>query len=319
MRWLVSSVVVIMGCGSGGGGEDGPFFTEPMFFNQDVRDAPVADNSASVIAGLRGVGGWGRGDRFQIDFAFDVFTADAATPRRTFEPTSDFYTPDCDRVPMPVPVIGNLEGETGYECRGDGDCHLLVHDEAEGKLYEMWRANVVDASFRAGCLAVWDTGAAYGATLRGEQCSSADGAGLPIAPLLFTPDEVAAGSIDHAIRFVLPNDRVRRAYVRPATHATDTSGPSNAPPYGVHLRLSAQFDVEALPTEGARVVARALQRYGMYHADGGEYALTAVSDRHTTAKWAGVLGESDLEALAVEDFDVIDHGATFTAAFRCMR
>lgn len=290
-----------------------------MFFNEDASAAPVASNSASLIAGLRSTGGWGRGDRFQIDFAFDVFTADASTPRRTFEPTAEFYTPDCDRVPMPVPANGNLEGEAGYECLGNGDCHLLVHDEADGKLYEMWRANMIDATFQAGCLAVWDTRTTYGATLRGEQCSSADGAGFPIAPLLFTADEVASGSIDHAIRFVLPNDRVRRGYVRPATHATDTSGPSNAPPYGVHLRLRASFNVETLPTEGARVVARALQRYGMYHADGGEYALTATSDRTTTAKWAGLLGEKDLEALSVEDFEVIDHGEMFTAAFRCMR
>ena len=67
------------------------------------------------------------------------------------------------------------------------------------------------------------------------------------------------------------------------------------------------------------MVARALQKYGMYHADGGDYALTATSDRHTTAKWAGLLGEKDLEALSVEDFEVIDHGEIFTAAFRCMR
>ena len=319
MRRLISSVIVLAGCGSEGGGDGGPFFSEPMFFNDVASDAKVATNSASVIAGLRGVGGWGRGERFQIDFSMDIFEADASTPRNTFEPTAEFYTPDCDQVPMPVPVGGNLEGESSYACTNDGDCHLLVHDQAEGKLYEMWRANMVDATFRAGCLAVWDTSEAYGSTLRGDQCSSADGAGFPIAPLLFTADEVASGSIDHAIRFVLPNDRVRRAYVRPATHATDTSGPTNAPPYGVHLRLTSSFNVETLPTEGARVVARALKKFGMYHADGGEYALTATSDRYSTAKWAGLLGEHDLEGLSVEDFEVIDHGEVFTAAFRCMR
>jgi hypothetical protein len=317
MRWLLPGVMLFAACGSGG--EGGPYFADTMFFNEDVSDAAVAANSGSLLAGLRGAGGWGRGDRFLVDFSFDVLEADASTPRRTFEPTADFYTPDCDHVPMPVPVAGNLEGEDGYECMGNGDCHLLVHERSEGKLYEMWRANMVDAAFRAGCLAVWDTSASYGDTLRGEQCSSADGAGFPIAPLLFTADEVATGSIDHAIRFVLPNDRVRKAYVRPATHETDTTGPSNAPPYGVHLRLKASYPVESLPSPGARVVARALQKYGMYHADGGEHTLTAVSDRYTTAKWAGVLGETDLDDLSVEDFEVIDHGEIMTAAFRCKR
>jgi serine/threonine-protein kinase len=127
--------------------------------------------------------------------------------------------------------------------------------------------------------------------------------------MLFTADEVAAGEIDHAIRFVLPNDRLRRGYVRPAVHGTDTDGPTNGPPYGVHLRLRASYPLDSLPTAGARTVARALQKYGMYHADGGQVALTAQSDRHTTAKWAGLLGAQDLAAIKVTDFEVIGHGS----------
>lgn len=40
---------------------------------------------------------------------------------------------------------------------------------------------------------------------RGEQCTSADAAGFPMSTLLFTADEVYAGEINHAIRFILPN------------------------------------------------------------------------------------------------------------------
>jgi serine/threonine-protein kinase len=57
----------------------------------------------------------------------------------------------------------------------------------------------------------------------------------------------------------------------------------------------------------------------MYHADGGEYALTAQSDRLTTAKWAGLLGEDDLSELLVEDFEVIDHGSMFEITNDCSR
>jgi len=317
MRWARLSVLAIASCGGESGG---PYFETEMFFNQLAVDAPVAPDSESILAGLRGAGGWGHGDRFTISFDFDVLVADGSTPRRAFTPDDEyFYVPDCDHVEVPVPVQGNLEGEGGYECRNGGDCHLIVHDPENDRLYEMWRANLVDAYFEGGCLAVWHTSAEYGESLRGDQCSSADGAGFPIAPLLFTADEVAAGSIDHAIRFVLPNDRVRRAFVRPATHGTDTTGPANAPPYGVHLRLRASYPVETLPTEGARVVARALQRYGMYHADGGELVLTAQSDRYTTAKWEGLLGEGDLAALQVEDFEVIDHGPAIPLNFECVR
>ena len=300
------------GTGGGGGGSTtpvaaGPYFSQPMFWNRDVAGIAKAANSDSIISTLSSSGGWGTG-RMQIDFAIDVLTADASTPKQTFTTTDDFYSPDCDHVPMPVPAGGNVEDESGYACTGGGDCHLIVNDTSSHTLYEMWRANIT-STFQGGCLAVWNTAQAYTGALRGDQCTSADAAGYPIAPLLFTADEVAAGHIDHAIRFILPNSRVKRGFVKPATHGTFTSGGVNAPPYGVHLRLRANYPIDSLPSEGAKVVARAMQTYGMYHADGGNIALTAQSDRHTQHKWTGLLGPLDLAGLQVSDFEVIDHGA----------
>jgi serine/threonine-protein kinase len=295
----------------------GPYFTQPMFFNTDVSAASRAANSAAIISALTAAGGWGNGNTMQIDFALDVLPASASTPMKTFTPTDDFYSPDCDKTALPVPVGGNLEDETGYACTGDGDCHLLVFDSSARKLYEMYRANLT-STFQGGCLAVWDATKAYDANLRGDQCTSADAAGFPIAPLLFTADEVKAGHIDHAIRFILPNARVKRGFVHPATHATDTTGGTNAPSYGVHFRLRADYPIANLKP-AAQVIARAMQKYGMYHADGGNIALTAQSDRHTTAKWSGLLGANDLSALQVSDFEVIDHGAPIALTGDCNR
>jgi serine/threonine-protein kinase len=324
VRITIALALSLAACGGGAGddtpvfGTSGPYFDNLMFFNQDVSGSSPAASSSAIISSLRAGGGWGNDDLFQIDFSFDVLLADAATPLRSFTPTGDFFRPDCDQVDIPVPANGNVEGEDGLACTSGGDCHLLVYDPEAGKLFEMWRADV-GSTFRGGCLAVWDTRMTYGETLRGDQCTSADAAGFPIAPLLFTADEVAAGVIDHAIRFILPNERIRRGYVRPATHATDTDGGADAPSYGVHLRLKSSFDVASLPSEGARVVARALQKYGMYHADGGNIALTAQSDRYTTAKWDGLLEPRDLRALQVEDFEVIDHGPPITLTLDCER
>jgi len=299
-------------------GPSGPYFATTMFFDRQAAGAPVAADSRAIIAELDNVGGWGNGNRFAIDFSIDVLAADASTPRMAFTPTSDWSAPDCDSDAVPIPAGGDVEGETGYACTMNGDCHLIVFDRDAGELFEMWRANIT-TTFTGGCLAVWRVKQSYGDALRGDQCTSADAAGLPIAPLLFTADEVASGSIDHAIRFVLPNDRVRRGFVRPATHATDTTGSSTAPYYGVHLRLRADYPIDSLPSPGAKVVARALQEYGMIHADGGEIALTAQSDRHTTAKWAGLLAATDLGALQVDDFEVIDHGAAIALTYDCHR
>ncbi len=331
MRTLVLAFLVLAAAcgGDDGGGDDdvpidagggGPYFPRGGFFDQDVSGTAPAADSAAIIAALRAAGGWGNGDTFQIDSSLEVLRVDGASPeKRTFTPTDDFFEPDCDQVPMPVPTGGNLEGETGYACTTDGDCHLLVWAPDEHRLYEMWRANLDGSTFNGGCLAVWDTSQSYGPTGRGEQCTSADAAGFPMAPLLFTADEVAAGEIDHAIRFILPNNRIRRGYVRPATHGTNTTGTGDLPYYGVHFRLRADYPLESLPNDGARVVARALQKYGMYHADGGNIALTAQSDRRTTAKWEGLLGPRDLSDLDVEDFEVIDHGPAIELTFDCVR
>jgi len=298
------------------------WFVHPMPWTRSVAGLDPAAESDAIIGALADAGGWGNGGRFQIDFSIEVLDADALTPRRTFETTDDWYETECDHVPVPVPAGGALEGEAAYACEGDGDCHLIVHDRDARELFEMWRANIDGATFYGGCLAVWDLARAYDPSLlRGRGCTSADAAGLPIAPLLFTAEEVASGSIDHAIRFILPNARIRhRAYVAPATHATGaTGGGSDAPPYGVRLRLRADFPLEQLPSEGARVVARALQAYGMFLADAGQIALTARSDRFGSASWDGLLGPRDLAALSVTDFEVVELGPVVAWDGECLR
>jgi hypothetical protein len=306
--------------GPGSGGTGTPrYFPAGTEWDRDISRAALDPESATVIRTLEQAGGWGTGE-LRIDFSIQVLEATESTPFRTFTRTNDFFSPDCDAVPVPVPAGGALEGENGYECTRDGDCHLIVVHSPTRKLYEMWRANIVGTSFRGGCLAVWDLTRRYDALGRGDQCSSADAAGYPIAPLLFTAEEVASGTIAHAIRFILPNGRIRAGtYVRPATHAGSPSGSATAPPYGVRLRLRADYPLASLPNEGARVVARTLQRYGMLLSDGGNIALTAKSDRFSERKWAGLLGPSDLVQLQVGDFEMVDAGERIPLTFDCVR
>jgi hypothetical protein len=133
---------------------------------------------------------------------------------------------------------------------------------------------------------VWDLNKIYPSNLRGEQCTSADAAGFPIAPLLFTADEIAAGSIDHAIRytncipslihtlqpqllisisthhpsismlysFILPNARMRKStYVHPGSHAGAPSALGTAPIYGTRFRMKASQSITHL-SAGAQVI-----------------------------------------------------------------
>jgi hypothetical protein len=321
LRWVGLSLLLAVPAGAQPAAGHGPYFPADSPWYQDVSAAPVDPESAAVISWLNGAGGWG-GGAMQIDFSIEVLEADASAPFRAFTSTGDFYNPDCDFAQVPVPAGGAIEGEDGYECAGDGDCHLIVVHRSSNRLFEMWRANIDETNtFYGGCLAVWNMKLSYPPSGRGEQCTSADAAGFPIAPLLFNADEVAAGEINHAIRFILPNWRMRRlVYVHPATHSTNaTSGPATAPPYGARLRLRADYPLHSLPNEGARVVARAMQKYGILLADGGTIALTAQSDRFTTNKWYGLLGPHDLGALKVTDFEMVAAGPRVNYTGDCER
>jgi serine/threonine-protein kinase len=303
-----------------------PRFPPGAVWHQDISQAPLAADSASMIATLQGLGGWGNGNRLQIDFSMHVLHAAADAP--TAPVAAGGYTPDCDAgFPFPLPPGGALEGESGYTCTGGGDCHLLVVQGST--LYEAYAANVAGGTLQSACALKWDLARAYPRHGRGEQCTSADAAGFPIAPLLFNADEVAAavasgGDLGHAIRFILPNARMAaQAYVHPATHAGAPSGPAASVPYGARLRLKAGFDLGGY-NPAAQVLLRTMQRYGMVLSDGGDIALTGESDRYTTKKWAE-LGITSLvfvtgtPAPKVADFEVVETGPRLPRTNDCVR
>jgi len=297
------------------------YFPPGSIWTQDISHAPVDPQSSTIINWLADAGGWGHNNRVQVDFNIRVLRADSTTPRVPFKGPGPSAVDSDQIATIPLPVGGGIEGQNGYQCNVDqDDCHLIVVDRGQGKLYEVYQANYADNALNGGMVAVWDLNRVYPPSGRGEQCTSADAAGFPIAPLLFNADEIAAGSINHAIRFILPNPRIRaHVYVHPATHAGAPRGPVNAPPMGVRFRLKASFDMSKL-TPAAQVVARAMQKYGMFLSDGGNIALTAQSDADTKAKYADMdFGPRDLADLKVTDFEVVEMGTPVRLTDDCVR
>src|SRR4029077_19910070 len=125
---------------------------------------------------------------------------------------------------------------------GTGDRHVLVLDNANCFLYEMDSSYPQSANWNADSAAVWDL---LGTEQRPYPGTSAAAAGLPIFPGLVRYDEVAAGAINHAIRFTMQqtkNDANGGYFVAPASHAAGTTyGVSNI--MGMRIRLKASFDI----------------------------------------------------------------------------
>ncbi|OBJ53396.1 hypothetical protein [Mycobacterium sp. 1423905.2] len=309
----------------------GALFEVAEPFSGNVSGSPVAQRSEAIIQALTTAGGWGNGNAFQIDFSIPVFYADGHTPRMQVVGADEycFNGPDCDRVParMPVPANAYIEGSKDLTCdpsgntEGQGDCHLLVVERDEHKLYEIYQGSKKGDSIAAQGFFVWDLRKAYPATLRGDQCTSADAAGFPIAALLPTADEVAAGAVNHPLRFILPNSHMKEGvYVRPATHA---GGPQNsdpnAPPYGVRFRLKADFD-ESKYSTSEKVIIKALKTYGMLLSDGGEIPLTFADDRTSTAKWSNLgISPASFSNIGVDQFEVVELGPDINLTYDCVR
>lgn len=228
-------------------------------WNLDISTAPLHPDSAKIIARIQSSGG----TRLHPDFGENPnygIPYEVVPPDQPLVPiTYTAYGDESDPGPFPIPLDARVEGGSG----SDGDRHVLVVRSGTCELFELYRA------FRRGSGWAADSGARFDLKsnrLRPLGWTSADAAGLPILPGLVRYEEVAAGEIDHAIRITF--SRTRRGYILPATHFASNSNDPDLPPMGLRLRLRASYDVTRLRGQ-ARVIAEAMQRYGVIVADNG--------------------------------------------------
>ena len=279
-------------------------FANDSQWNTDISAAPVDTNSSAIVnfigssIGLHPDFGAGQYQGSTMGIPYVVVGASQMPVGINFTAYGD----ESDSGPMPVPANAAIEGDPNP---GNGDRHVLVLDNSSCFLYELYSAYPNgDGTWNAGSAAVWDL-------LSNEQrpwtWTSADAAGLPIFPGLVRYDEVAAGKIQHALRFTLPQSRA--AMIPPASHWASNSTSSLAPPMGMRLRLKASYDISGFSTN-VQVILTALKKYGMIMADNGSamYISGAPDDR-----W----DNDDLHNLSqvpASAFEVVQMNPVYTAA-----
>ena len=243
-----------------------PVFPADNAWNQDVSSAPVDPRSDAYVASISR-----DGDRFlHADFGgngqYGIPFKVVPSKQKKVPIRFNAYGDESDKGPYPIPR--NAPVEKG------SDRHVLVVQRGACKLYELYAARRSGRGWVAGSGAVFDL---RSNALRPEGWTSADAAGLPILPGLARYDEVAAGAINHALRFTVSASQ--KGYIHPATHLASDSDDPNLPPMGLRLRLKAGFDVSGFHGQ-ARVILDALKRYGMLVADNGtSWYITGGSDR----------------------------------------
>lgn len=265
-----------------------PMFPADNFWNARVDSLPTHPQSDAWIRSI------GTAETFHMDFGsgewdggligipFNLVTG-SAVPK--YEP--EFYYPDeSDRGPYPIPDDPNIEA--------GGDRHILVVDTETCTLYETYDMSFDNGQWYGGSGAVWDLNSN---ALRPETWTSADAAGLPILPGLVRYDEIAAGEINHALRFTVEDTA---GYIWPARHLT-SEAQAGIPPMGARFRLKAGYDISGFPAE-MQVLLQAMKTYGIVLADNGSnWFVSGAPDE----RWDNDMLHL-LDVLTGADFEAVD-------------
>jgi hypothetical protein len=273
-------------------------FTSSNLWNTDISSAPVDPNSNEIMTNWVGSVNvhpdWGNDPTYGIPYVV------VDGKQSLVKVNLDAYGDESDPGPMPIPANAPIEGGSS----SDGDRHVLVLDNGNCFLYELYNSSVnSNGSWNADSTAVWDL-------LSDEQrpytWTSADAAGLPVFPGLVRYDEVASGKIQHAFRFTLPKSRA--AFTPPASHYAGNTNDPTAPPMGMRLRLKSSYDISKFSSQ-MQVILKAMQHYGLILADNGSALyVTGVSDN----RWGSDL--DSLKTVPSSAFEVVKMDPIYTGS-----
>jgi hypothetical protein len=277
-------------------------FPRNTYWYANVSTLPLHASSAAYVGRI------GAGEQVHPDFMagtwqgqpigmpYAVVPADQPLVPITFK-----YQNESDPGPYPIPP--DVPIEEGADSAGDR--HIIIVRQGDCLLHEVFDAHPDgNGGWTGGSGAVWNLNSTG---MRPPGWTSGDAAGMPILPGLVRYEEVAAGSIQHAIRMTVP--QTQSSYVWPASHHSGSGGDPSLPPMGTWFRLRADFDTSGFGPQ-ARVVLEALKIHGAIVADNGPaWMLAGVPDD----RWNNqdLLG---LHAVKGSDFEAVDTSGMATGS-----
>lgn len=277
-----------------------PWYSGDSPFNQPVSaDAPTDPNSAAMVQALAA----GAGGGFAISakqWTAPVYYADATTPHIAVSLTMSWF-PAKKLIGVPMPA------DAAPDSTSDG--HLMIVDRSTSCEYDFWQAHKnADGS--------WSASTANAIPMNGDGIFAGGwattAAGFALGLGKIRPEEMAAGTIAHALVFAFPTTKAGGP-VAPATSSDGKSSAAGAIPEGARLQLDPALDLDSLGLNAwQKTIARALQRYGMVLGDsGGTVGLSAVNASNLGANaypW-GDLSYAYLPTALLTHFRVLTVGA----------
>ena len=267
-------------------------------WNQDISNAEIDANSTQILTPYAGTGlhpdfGSGLWDGAPIGIPFVVVCGSQPKLSVVYRKNGydGNYGDESDPGPYPIPLNAPIEG------KGSGDAHVIAVDKDNGVLYELYNASVNGDHWEASSGAIFHFNSN---ALRPDGWTSGDAAGLPIFPGLVRYDEVARGTITHALRFTLAKSHVKPGHISPARHDVNSTGGQYSIPFGAKLRLKASVDISGYPTT-VQTILKAMKKYGLILADiGSDMYVSGAPDERWNNDDLSKLGK-----IKASDFEVV--------------
>jgi len=195
----------------------------------------------------------------------------------------------------------------------EGDAEMTIVDTVNGCMYDFWQARNTHSGWKAS----WANALPLGSDGIFPVGMSCRGAGFALLNGVIWPHEIINGAINHAIEFTYPYCK-SGGPVLPATETDGTGHGTYDLPEGARLQLNPALNLDSLnlnPYE--KVIAKALQEYGMILGDdGGGIEIEVIHPMSAKINpWQGILPDSDyvyLRHIPLDEFRLLKLGQQYT-------
>jgi hypothetical protein len=242
-------------------------------------------------------------------YTYPVYGVDAQTPRRTLhvEGTYSDVTDGGRRLALAHDVALTLPLPDGLKAASGSDAQVVLVDRDTGDEWGAWQLRARGNGFSA------ENAYHYNVRWSGVPPRTSDGrafgsrgAGVPYLAGLVRPCEIARGRIDHALAFAYDSPSPQHVY--PATKSDGSGSGPGSLPEGTRLQLDPSLSGARIRSWGCTraclVVARALQRYGMFVIDASGRPKV-MFEYVGTAHWRGVVHASTVSPIPLRALRVV--------------
>ena len=258
------------------------------FWNSPIGETPNYDpHSAEMIATI-GLDSDGHIYSTPDVYNFTVYFVDQTTPRWDIPCTRYKCTIVTPEETFKTDLLKDVPIPPGARPASGSDASIIIIDKITLAEYNLWGVERTGDGWRV------RNGSVYNILWDGTPALySANGAGVPTYAGLLRPWEIRQGHIDHALAFTYTFPTQGRC-VYPASKTDGDSVMTYAIPEGAQLQLDPSlteqdFDDMDLDRAG-KIIARALQKYGMVLVDNGGrpkiYVENLVDNPFATEQWS---------------------------------